>query len=206
MTEMLGKIMAEVLCILALATKEMKQRRIKAFVKRLAGRTDVEDALQRLDKLTHEEMRMTVAKNLEVTYDVDGNVKAIKTVANSVDENVKVIKEATQSVGDNVNVVKEVAYSIKACANRNDVPQSSRDDLRRWLSPPDPSTNHNVARGSHHDGTASWFTRGDTYKQWKMTGSLFGIRKEHSLLDDYPRNRAITRDRRSFDGILLFRL
>ncbi|KAI0293479.1 hypothetical protein B0F90DRAFT_1399013 [Multifurca ochricompacta] len=51
----------------------------------------------------------------------------------------------------------------------------SRDDLRRWLSPPDPSTNHNVARGSHHDGTASWFTRGNTYKQWKMTGSLLWI-------------------------------
>jgi hypothetical protein len=39
-------------------------------VKRLGGRTDVEDALQRLDKLTQEEMRTTVAKNLEVTYSI----------------------------------------------------------------------------------------------------------------------------------------
>ncbi|KAI0295154.1 hypothetical protein B0F90DRAFT_1638316, partial [Multifurca ochricompacta] len=83
MTKMLGKIMAEVLCILSLATKEMKQRRIKSLMKRLVGRTDVEDALQRLDKLTLEELRMVVAKNLEVAYGVDGNVKAIKTATGS---------------------------------------------------------------------------------------------------------------------------
>jgi hypothetical protein len=38
------------------------------------GRTDVEDALLRLDSLTKEESLMAVAKNLEVTYHVDGNV------------------------------------------------------------------------------------------------------------------------------------
>jgi hypothetical protein len=29
-----------------------------------------------------------------------------------------------------------------------------RQDLRRWLSPPDPSTNHNIACKAHHKGTA----------------------------------------------------
>ena len=84
---MIGKIMGEVLSILALSTKEMQERRIsevyftevldifsdfetEKFVKRLGGRTDVEDALQRLDKLTQEETRTTVAKNLEVTYSI----------------------------------------------------------------------------------------------------------------------------------------
>ncbi len=79
MTMMIGKIMGEVLSILALSTKEMQERRIsevyftevldifsdfetEKFVKRLGGRTDVEDALQRLDKLTQEETRTTVAK------------------------------------------------------------------------------------------------------------------------------------------------
>jgi len=46
-----------------------------------------------------------------------------------------------------------------------------RRDLRRWLSPPDPSTNHNIARNAHHKGTATWFLEGKTYKEWKSTCS-----------------------------------
>ncbi|KAI0252123.1 hypothetical protein BJV78DRAFT_1352556 [Lactifluus subvellereus] len=73
MTELFGKIMAQVLFILALSTKEMSQRRIKKYVKNLLGlrRTDVQDALQRLDMLTKEESAMGIARNLEVTHDVD---------------------------------------------------------------------------------------------------------------------------------------
>jgi hypothetical protein len=61
------------------------------------GRTDVEDALLRLDSLTNEESLMAVAKNLEVTCHVDGNVKDIKVLAGDIDENVKAVKERTQS-------------------------------------------------------------------------------------------------------------
>jgi hypothetical protein len=46
-----------------------------------------------------------------------------------------------------------------------------RQDLRRWLSPPDPSTNHNIACNAHHTGTAAWFFEGRTYREWKSTGS-----------------------------------
>jgi hypothetical protein len=46
-----------------------------------------------------------------------------------------------------------------------------RQDLRRWLSPPDPSTNHNIACNAHHKGTATWFFEGRTYKEWKSTAS-----------------------------------
>ena len=61
------------------------------------GRTDVEDALLRLDSLTKEESLMAVANNLEVTYHVDGSVKHIKVLAEDIDENVKAVKERTQS-------------------------------------------------------------------------------------------------------------
>jgi uncharacterized protein HemY len=43
---------------------------IEKFMKRLIGRTDVENALQRLDRLTQEETRTTVAENLAVTYNI----------------------------------------------------------------------------------------------------------------------------------------
>ena len=47
----------------------------------------------------------------------------------------------------------------------------SRQNLRRWLLPPDPSMNHNIACNAHHKGTATWFFEGRTYKEWKSTGS-----------------------------------
>ena len=37
------------------------------FGKKLIGRTDLEDALKRLDKLTHEEARMATAEDLRTT-------------------------------------------------------------------------------------------------------------------------------------------
>ena len=50
-----------------------------------------------------------------------------------------------------------------------------RQDLRRWLSPPDPSTNHNIACSAHHEGTATWFFQGNFFKEWKSSGSLLWI-------------------------------
>src|SRR6267154_1750814 len=50
-----------------------------------------------------------------------------------------------------------------------------RQDLRRWLSPPNPSTNHNIACSAHHEGTAAWFFHGNIFKEWKSSGSLLWI-------------------------------
>jgi hypothetical protein len=44
------------------------------YGKRLIGKTDMEDALKRLDRLTQEESRMIVAENLRVTHAVDDRV------------------------------------------------------------------------------------------------------------------------------------
>jgi len=48
------------------------------ILKKLVGRKDVEDALQKLDTLTNEETSMTLARNLKVTHDVDSNVSEIE--------------------------------------------------------------------------------------------------------------------------------
>jgi hypothetical protein len=51
---------------------------------KLLGKTDIEDALQRLDKLTHEESQMATAEILKVAHIID-------TKATRIDENVKVV-------------------------------------------------------------------------------------------------------------------
>ena len=47
------------------------------YLKMLIGRTEIEDALKRLEKLTNEEVRMTTAQILETTHDIDDQVGVI---------------------------------------------------------------------------------------------------------------------------------
>ncbi|KAF8494368.1 hypothetical protein F5888DRAFT_1890931 [Russula emetica] len=63
-------VMVEVLSILAIAAKEIKQGRTRKYLKKLAGRTDMEDALKRVEKLTNEEIRMATAQVLKATHNV----------------------------------------------------------------------------------------------------------------------------------------
>ena len=61
------------------------------------------------------------------------------------------------------------------------------EEVQRWLSPPDPSTNHNVICQARHEGTAVWFLQDKTFKQWKSTGSLLWIHgKRVSLFSASP--------------------
>jgi len=95
MMEILVKIMVEVLSVLALATKQIKQKRLsKLFfspLPRLCLKTplekfaqvlfksggDIEAVLQRLDRLTVDEARMTVTQTLQIVYGLVNNVKSV---------------------------------------------------------------------------------------------------------------------------------
>ena len=50
-----------------------------------------------------------------------------------------------------------------------------QQDLRKWFSSPDPSTNHVVLCRAQHQGTANWFFGGSLFEEWKSAGSLFWI-------------------------------
>jgi len=47
--------------------------------------------------------------------------------------------------------------------------------VQRWLSPPNPTTNHDVTREARLEGTAQWFLQGKLFKTWKSAGSLLWI-------------------------------
>src|ERR1700761_7530070 len=57
-----------------------------------------------------------------------------------------------------------------------------RESLRRWVTPPDPSTNHNIACDIHHGGTAKWFFQGSIFAEWKSNDSLLWIYGKRALL------------------------
>ena len=132
MTELFGRIMAQVLSALALSTKEMKDGRISGwirlgpsfladygtekFLKKLIGKGDVEDALRQLDSLTNENL-LVAARTLGVIVRVDDNVTTTKEDIQSVDGNVKATKEPThhedQSVMAGKGVIRDIGGDVK---------------------------------------------------------------------------------------------
>ena len=111
MTDIVVNIMAEVLSILAIATRDIKEGRgseliprersnlvaysfSEKFVKRLMGKRDIEDALGQLDKFTQDEVRMAVAQVLKTTIRVDDKVTAVGCGMQVVDEKADAILDS----------------------------------------------------------------------------------------------------------------
>ncbi|KAH9029576.1 hypothetical protein EDB85DRAFT_2275984 [Lactarius pseudohatsudake] len=315
MTNIITKIMVEVLTVFEVATKELRRGSANKFLKKLAGTTDLEDAVKKLDRLTQEEARMALAEVLKIThivhddvkvvdgkvesmdvkvedmgvsqyydthvnmftvytsviastrflstltprqlyssffrafaprspsrvshvsvedsltcysrvedmgdkvYDIDdkvgdmgdkvddmydkvddisdkvddvgGKVEGISDIVQCVSEKVQVViddgKEARAVVTETKSTIQQTANSVDEikCSSslRVTVAHCSRLNLvignqikqllRAWLSPADPSTNHNIAQKAQHKGTAVWFFHGSIFIEWKSTGSLF---------------------------------
>jgi len=94
MSVIVTKIMVEVLSVLSLATKQIKQGRlstlfyifniflvcdafVEKFAKKLLGESEIEDILHRLDRLTVDEARMTGTETLQVVHGLMGHLKVI---------------------------------------------------------------------------------------------------------------------------------
>ncbi|KAH9172266.1 hypothetical protein EDB89DRAFT_2069913 [Lactarius sanguifluus] len=144
--DVLVKIMAEVLSILATATKGVKEKRTKTILKKLAGMNDIEDALQRLRKLEQGELLTVITQVSRDTSGLKDDAKETKAM----------IKEIVQRMDTH-----EWEKVLR--------------DLRGWLSPPDPSTNYNIGLRDLHEETATWFLEGRIFQEWHSTGSLLWI-------------------------------
>ena len=92
LTEIIVDVMVHVLHILALLTKEIKGGKIselillmghlfrlifsiETFLKKLIGRSDIEDASRSFEKLTQEESRMVTVQNLKAAHGVGNDVR-----------------------------------------------------------------------------------------------------------------------------------
>ena len=93
-TEIAVKILVELLSTLALATKQIKEgkpsasvfdevlyylnrRNAEKFFKKLFGEKDTEAVLQRLDRLTQDEARITAAETLKVVHGLIQNMEVV---------------------------------------------------------------------------------------------------------------------------------
>ena len=132
MTDIIVKIMVEVLSVIGIVTKEIRQGKLsmsfhddmspkvdlhaEMFFKRLVGTNDVEDALRRLDKLTQEEVRMAAAEALKITRGIDDKVEGIDGKVKNVDTKVKGIDDMVRGVDSKVQdvdgKVKDVDHKV----------------------------------------------------------------------------------------------
>ena len=102
---------------------------LERFFKKLMGRSDIDDALRRLDVLIQEEHRMAAAQGLRATHRVDELVIEIQHDVQGVDERVRGVDERTQGVdermqgvddrvkdgGDKIDVAIDGTHLLFAC-------------------------------------------------------------------------------------------
>ena len=127
---MIVKIMIEVLSILAIATREISQSRAsklidhlyesrlstdccsEKYLKKVVGRTDIEDSLARLDFLTQEEVRMAAAQGLKSTHAVHVDVKSAGDHVLRVDDRVQGVGSDVQQVNSRVQRVDDKVQGV----------------------------------------------------------------------------------------------
>lgn len=123
-TDVITKIEVEGLTIFGIATKELRQSRasespvgcqsnttevcVEKFLKKAAGRTDLEDALQKLSRLT-QEARMVLAELLRVTHSVDSKVESVRDIVEDMGED---IGDEAQCVDEKVQVIIDGTWGV----------------------------------------------------------------------------------------------
>ena len=128
MTETIVLIMVEVISILGIVTKEIKEsvmsewfstsmlplteRYLEKYGKRLIGRTDLDDALKRLDKLTQEEARMATAEVLRTTRAIEEGVTGVGEQVLVMDDRVAGVDERVAGVDNRVASVDDKVAEV----------------------------------------------------------------------------------------------
>ena len=75
---------------------------VEKYAQKMIGRTDIEDALKRLDKLTHEEAWMGIAQILKATHALGESMKGVVDKMAVIDNRVVGVEDRMRVVDNNV--------------------------------------------------------------------------------------------------------
>ena len=98
------------------------------------------------------------------------------------------VEDALQRLNDLTEEEARIAYA-ELCRTTHSLCEGA---LRKWLSPPDPSTNHNNLWKTHLKGTTDWFTCGTVFKDWKSAGSLLWVHGNRGFLLAFSMRSVLT--------------
>jgi hypothetical protein len=158
MTGIIVEIIVEVLSVLALATKQIDQGRLSTCA----------------ITYTSPMAQWALEKFLKKLFWESEVEDALQKLDNLTQD------EARMTSAQTLGVVHRLAGD-----------QSQRDvqsGVQCWLSPPNPSTNHDSFWKAHHTGTASWFFKSGALRKWKKTGSLLWIHGKRTIFNLSARN------------------
>ncbi len=83
-------------------------------MKRVVGKTEIEDALLRLDKLTQEEAHMATVEGLKAIHGVDDRVTVVHDEVTVVDDKVTVVDGKVMAVNEKVTVVDDKVMGVSS--------------------------------------------------------------------------------------------
>ena len=97
-----------------LTTESLTKRYLEKIGKSLIKRNDLEDALKKLDKLTHEEARMAIAELRRTAYAISEDWRTIseETTAYAFSEDGRTVSGQMTPIGDGVDVIDSRAAKI----------------------------------------------------------------------------------------------
>lgn len=84
------------------------------YFKRLIGITDVEDVLQRLDKLTQEEAYMASVELLRISHNVEGRMTRVDEGIQGVDRRVRYVSDGIREVREAVQGLDDKVYRVNS--------------------------------------------------------------------------------------------
>ena len=135
---------------------------------------------------------MASAELLNIAHGIKGEVQAVRGNVQEVGHIIQRVDDGVRSIGSDV---EDIVNEVRSVDDRLDKANCSyfstharhfedldtftvnqlRDSLLRWLSPPDPSVNHNIACKAHHGGASQWFFESNVFSQWKSTDPFLWI-------------------------------
>ncbi|KAF8258090.1 hypothetical protein EI94DRAFT_1816112 [Lactarius quietus] len=153
-------------------------------------RDQVEDVRDQVEDVRDqvEDVRDKVEDVRDKVKDISDQVEDIGIQVEDIGNKVEDIGDKVQCVDKKLQVVindgkqarvetQEAKLIIKQTANLIDEVKWNqlKQLLRAWLSPADPSINHNIAQKAQLKGSAVWLFQGNIIIEWKSTGSLLWV-------------------------------
>ncbi len=78
----------------------------------LVGWTDVENSLQRLDRLTQEEAHIAAAEALKIACEIDNEMEVMDSKVEDVDESVQAVRTRVEDIGKTLQCVNEEVQGV----------------------------------------------------------------------------------------------
>ncbi|SRR6266403_926996 len=161
------------------------------FLKKLVGKSDIENALRRFEKLLEEESRMVAVQGLVEMCGVREEMMGLGSDVRDIEGRVNVANNKLNVVLHGVHLVFIWSHPLNliigflVCNLGSNVltGNQQRQDVVDWISPPDLSVNFKIANDVHHPGTGEWFTQGSIFRSWKESGSLLWIHGKRTLFN-----------------------